>query len=333
MLQTRQTTTTLADRAAYHAELFARIVESGQLDERAQTLLGLYQTYELHQDYAKVFRDTLKAYDAKQAGNACRTFDSLFQVLLSDQLQALSRLAPERIEEEGVEGLARHDANAYATAAEQEETFRLPNLWERIIIGLDHHCYKISFIAQLMKRDVSPQRFHKDLTAIHTVIREHVTPDLQGEESNRILDSLAHHHAKLYLEPALREKAGYDHARLISDIYALKGDSVYWQTLESQIIESDATFGAIHLYWFRQEIEFFEAHRKSPTFNEEDLFAFGPLNTALLTLDDADVLQGGMSGALRTAHGHSERGIYQNVGLRKSNFSDALKGIGLAVSE
>ena len=331
MTETRQHATTLADRAAHHAGLFARIVEAGLLDERAQTLIGLYQTYELHQDYAKVFHETLRADDAKAGGNACRTFDSLFQALLSEQLQSLSRLAPERFEAEGVEGLARHDANSYATATEQGNAFALPALWERIVIGLDHHQYKTCLIAQLMHRGITPQHFHKDLSSIHTVIREHKTPEEHGKGSARLLDSLAHHHASLYLDPVQRERFGYDDTRLISDIYALKGDVVYWETLEGQIIDSDPGFGPIHLYWFRQEIAFFEANRKSPAFNEDDLFGFGPMNTALLVLDHDEVLQGGMAAALRTAHGHSERGLYQDVELKKSNFGAALRDIGLGV--
>ncbi|MBD8089089.1 hypothetical protein IFT48_03775 [Pseudomonas fluorescens] len=332
MTEPHQHATTLADRAAHHAGLFARIVEAGQLDERAQTLLGLYQSYELHQDYAKVFHDALRSDDAKTGGNACRTFDSLFQARLSEQLQNMSRLAPERFESEGVQGLARHDANTYATAVEQGETFALPALWERILIGLDHHQYKTCLIAQLMQRGIAPQRFHQDLGAIHTVIRDQVTPYERSQDSARVLDTLAHRHAHFYLDPGLCASAGYDQTRLMSDIYALKGDSVYWQTLESQIVESDISFGPIHLYWFRQEISFFEANRKSPAFNEEDLFAFGPLNTALLSLDGDEVLQGGKAGALRTAHGHSERGAYQDVELKKSSFGAALREIGLGAS-
>lgn len=333
MTETRQYATTLADRAAHHAGLFARIVEAGKLEDGAQTLIGLYQTYELHQDYAKVFHETLRADDAKTGGDACRTFDSLFQSLLSDQLQALSQLAPERFEAEGVEGLARHDANAYATASDQADPFTLPELWERIVIGLDHHQYKTCLIAQLMHRGITPQRFHKDLSSIRTVIREHKTPEERSKDSARLLDTLAHHHASLYLDTAQRERFGYDATRLIGDIYALKGDAVYWETLEGQIIDSDPSFGAIHLYWFRQEVAFYEANRKSPAFNEDDLFGFGPMHTALLALDHDEVLQGGMAGALRTAHGHSERGLYQDVELKKRDFGAALREIGLSANQ
>jgi hypothetical protein len=317
----------LASRAELHASLFAKMHLSSDCHDQGASILGLYQNYEIHPEYRHAFVHALVTLDTEQGSKTQERFHIQYQTLLVDQLQQLIAIDPSEFHHATIEQVADMDAVKYSTLHAQNNAFQSPQLWDRIVLGLGHPPYRTAFISALMYHDVSPYAFHQDLKRFKDILRDLKDPQTPKESPGAVLNHLAERHAALYINPMLREQAGYDKTRLMGDIFALKGDPEYTSIFEHTLIETDAEFGSLYLYWFRKDIQHFEAHRKELDENTKDLMGFGPLSQDLVALDDDKVLQGGMAGILRTAHGHSEKGLYGGGELPKRSFAAALESI------
>lgn len=309
-----------------HALLYIDRLASQDVFEIWSVIERLYRPHSILTDYADTFIETLRHHDHREGATAHPRFQEHLEQSVSSQQYEMAKLPVAFFDAQDMEGMACQDADAYlAGAGDHNEASLL--LWQRIAVGMRHQTYRHTLVAQLVRSGIPAQRFTRDMSAYQLPGEAAKADTGSTSDGESPLHCLALRHARLYLDPSLCEREGYDQPRLLGEIFALKPDELYWQSLEAHVLASDPVHGAIHLYWFRQEVAFFEAHRKTPLFNEDDLFAFGTLNPALLTEPDAHVLQGGMSGALRTAHGHSERGAYAHQELKKGSFADAIKDL------
>lgn len=317
----------LAKIAQGHAKQFIGELASNHMLDIQEGIGRLCNAHSILADYADTFIETLRRHDQCQGTSALSRFQEYLEKSVSSQGYERAKRFSDLFDAQDMEGMARQDADAYVALTDKQDVANLPLLWERIAMWMGHQTYRHALIAQLVLRGIPAQRFTRDLSAHRSSGNPAEAFPTTSPERDGPLQCLALRHSNLYLDPSLCEQQGYDQSRLLGEIFALKQDMLYWQNLEAHLLASDPIHGALHLYWFRQEIAFFEANRKSPLFNADDLFAFGMLNPALLTEPDAHVLQGGMAGALRTAHGHSERGAYAHQELKKGSFADAIKDL------
>ena len=321
------TPSSLAHRAELHASLFAKMLLNSNFADHSAQVLALYQNYEMHPDYRSAFDQTLHRADQQHGITSYETFRARYQERLTDQLHELISSDPAHFSNETIEQVAEGDARLYSEKSPDNDLQQPSALWSRIILGLGHPPYRTAFIHALMQRDVSPHSFHEDLRRFRSL---HLgAQPLQDEypAPGEVLNHMAERHARLYMNPREREKTGYDKTRLIGDIFALKGDPEYWAVFEHSLLESDPEFGSVYLYCFRQDLTLFEAHRKELDEHTPDLLAFGTVSDELLALDTDEVLQGGMAGVLRTAHGHSEKGIYKGANLPRKSFTAAIRSL------
>ena len=321
------TPSSLAHRAELHASLFAKMFLKPRFADHSAQVLSLYQNYEMHPDYRQAFDQTLHRVDKQHGVTSYGEFRARYQERLTDQLHALISSDPVHFECQTIEQVAEGDAALYVANSPCDSTQNTQQMWSRIILGLGHPPYKTAFIQALMQREVSPHSFHQDLKrfrSLHLGAPEIAPAD---QPPGTVLNHLAERHAALYMNPQQRDQAGYDKTRLIGDIFALKGDPEYWSVFEHTLLESDPEFGSVYLYCFRQDLALFEAHRKELDEHTPDLLAFGTISSDLVSLDTDEVLQGGMAGILRTAHGHSEKGVYTGANLPLRPFASAVRAL------
>jgi hypothetical protein len=316
----------LAHRAELHASLFAKMFLNSKFADHSAQVLSFYQNYEMHPDYLHAFEMTLHQVDSQHSVTSYETFRARYQERLTDQLHELISTDPAHFQNDTIEQVAEGDAALYAEQLILKDQVQVQSMWSRISLGLGHPPYRTAFVHALMQRDVSPHVFHEDLKRFRAAHMGASTESPQ-KDTGEVLNHLADKHAQLYMSPLQREQAGYDKTRLIGDIFALKGDAEYWSVFEHTLLESDPEFGSVYLYCFRQDLALFEAHRKELDENTPDLLAFGVISDELVALDNDEVLQGGMAGILRTAHGHSEKGVYTGANLPKRSFASAVRSL------
>jgi hypothetical protein len=295
-------------------------------DHSAQ-VLPLYQNYEMHPDYRLAFEKTLQKVDMQHSVTSYASFRARYQERLTDQIHGLISTDPAHFHNDTIEQVAQGDAELYVEQLPLNDSQHAHGMWSRIILGLGHPPYRTAFIRALIQRDVSPRSFHEDLKRFRSVHLGTSEISLDENSTCEVLNHLAERHAALYMDTAKRDATGYDKTRLIGDIFALKGDTEYWSVFENSLLESDPEFGSVYLYCFRQDLALFEAHRNDLDENTPDLLAFGAISYDLVSMDTDEVLQGGVAGILRTAHGHSEKGVYTGANLPRRSFSEAVRAI------
>lgn len=321
------TPSSLVHRAELHASLFAKMFLNSKFADHSAQVLELYQNHEMHPDYRQAFDQTLLRVDREHSVTSYEVFRARYQERLTDQLHELISCDPSHFQHESIEQVAEGDAALYAEQRHSSSLAPATSMWSRILLGLGHPPYKTAFIHGLMQRDVSPHSFHEDLKRFRSTHLGIAEQPVANRAPGEVLNHLAERHASLYMNPVQREAAGYDKTRLVGDIFALKGDREYWTAFEHSLLESDPEFGAVYLYCFRQDLALFEAHRKELDERNPDLLAFGALSAELVSMDSDEVLQGGIAGVLRTAHGHSEKGVYTGANLPQRSFSAAIRSL------